>query len=99
MRDADVPTQQPTYPRDDLQSQRSALPRRDTNADHGPNANNAADSANGGGPTQGDVFLDGALVGRWLARDFAEAAARPANGSASFDPRRDVFPTGTMIGG
>lgn len=99
MRDADVPTQQPAYPRDDSQSQRSALPRRDTNAEGGQSANPGGDSPNGGGPTQGDVFLDGALVGRWLARDFAEAAARPANGSASFDPRRDVFPTGTMIGG
>jgi hypothetical protein len=48
---------------------------------------------------QGDVYLDGALMGRWMARNFATEAARPASGGAGFDPRRGVFPTGTMIGG
>ena len=59
-----------------------------------PGAASAADR----GPLQGDVYLDGTLMGRWLARHLTDAAARPANGSASFDPRRNAFPTGAMIG-
>jgi hypothetical protein len=51
------------------------------------------------GPAQGDVYLDGRLVGRWMAQSLAAQAGRPANGSAGFDPRRNVFPTGAMIGG
>jgi hypothetical protein len=51
------------------------------------------------GPAQGDVYLDGTLMGRWMSRTLAAEAGRPANGSAGFDPRRNVFPTGAMIGG
>jgi hypothetical protein len=51
------------------------------------------------GPTQGDVYLDGRLMGRWMAQSLAAEAGRPASGSAGFDPRRNVFPTGAMIGG
>ncbi len=63
-----------------------------------------ADTPDGGagdrqGPAQGDVYLDGTLVGRWMARALTAQAGRPANGSAGFDPRRNVFPTGAMIGG
>ena len=69
----------------------AGLPERDGRGDGG--------SAPGGNPTEGDVYLDGALMGRWLARSLAAEAARPASGSAAFDPRRNVFPTGAMIGG
>jgi hypothetical protein len=51
------------------------------------------------GPAQGDVYLDGRLMGRWMAQALAAEAGRPASGSAGFDPRRNVFPTGAMIGG
>lgn len=53
----------------------------------------------GAAPTQGDVYLDGALMGRWMARALAADAARPASGSAGFDPRRSAYPAGAMIGG
>jgi hypothetical protein len=52
-----------------------------------------------GGPTQGDVYLDGTLMGRWMVRALAADAARPASGNAAFDPRRAIFPAGAMIGG
>jgi hypothetical protein len=51
------------------------------------------------GPTQGDVYLDGSLMGRWVARALAAEAARPASGGTAFDPRRNAFPAGAMIGG
>ena len=54
---------------------------------------------NGGGPTQGDVFLDGTLVGRWMARKLAREVGRPPSGSPAFDPTRSPFPPGRMIGG
>jgi hypothetical protein len=54
--------------------------------------------AAGGGPTEGDVYLDGTLVGRWMARTLARAAARPASGGAAFDPTRSRLPVGAMIG-
>ncbi len=55
--------------------------------------------ATNSGPTGGDVYLDGALMGRWMARNLTAQANRPASGGAGFDPRRGVFPTGAMIGG
>jgi hypothetical protein len=58
-----------------------------------------ATAAAGGGPTQGDVFLDGTLVGRWMARKMAQEAGRPPSGSSAFDPTRSPFPPGRMIGG
>ena len=59
----------------------------------------SADGPAGGEPGGGDVYLDGALMGRWVARNLAHQAAMPASGGAGFDPRRGVFPTGAMIGG
>jgi hypothetical protein len=60
---------------------------------------NEAVAPAGGGPTQGDVFLDGTLVGRWMARKLAHEAGRPPSGSPAFDPTRSPFPPGRMIGG
>ena len=59
----------------------------------------SASQATNSGPTGGDVYLDGALMGRWMARNLTAQANRPASGGAGFDPRRGVFPTGAMIGG
>jgi hypothetical protein len=49
-------------------------------------------------PAEGDVYLDGTLVGRWMEKQLARAAARQPVGSSAFDPTRSRFPTGTMIG-
>ena len=51
-----------------------------------------------GGPTQGDVFLDGTRMGRWVARDLARAASRPQGGSTFFDPRMGPSWPGTLQG-
>ena len=68
---------------------------------HGPSSSQAdgVERGGSGGPTQGDVYLDGALVGRWMARTLAAEAGRPASGGTAFDPRRNAFPAGAMIGG
>jgi hypothetical protein len=58
-----------------------------------------AAAAAAAGPMEGDVYLDGTLLGRWMARTLAAEAGRPASGNAAFDPRRGVFPAGAMIGG
>ncbi len=44
-------------------------------------------ASDGGRPTGGDVFLDGAKVGRWLADTLAREAGGPAVGGTGFDPR------------
>ena len=38
-------------------------------------------------PTGGDVYLDGALVGRWLADHLARESTRPPAGPTGFDTR------------
>ncbi len=40
-----------------------------------------------GGPTEGDVFLDGDRVGRWMARHLARELGGPAASGTAFDPR------------
>ncbi len=55
-------------------------------------------SASKSGPTEGDVFLDGTLVGRWMARTLTQAAARQPSSGSAFDPTRNRLPAGTMIG-
>jgi hypothetical protein len=40
-----------------------------------------------GGPSQGDVYLDGMRVGRWMSDTLAREATRPPAGSTFFDPR------------
>lgn len=56
-------------------------------------------SGGNGGHVQGDVYFDGALMGRWMSRALAREAARPPAGGAAFDARRNPLPTGRMIGG
>ena len=60
---------------------------------------NARFEQNGAGQIQGDVYLDGTLLGRWMSRALSREAGRPPTGGAWFDPRRSPLPPGRMIGG
>jgi hypothetical protein len=51
------------------------------------------------GPTGGDVFLDGMLVGRWIARFLADGAGRAPAGPTGFDGRRGRVLPGPTVGG
>jgi hypothetical protein len=61
----------------------------------GANDPSAAPSA---GATEGDVYLDGTLMGRWITRALTQAASRQPSGSATFDSSRNRLPVGAMIG-
>ncbi len=50
-------------------------------------------------PTGGDVFLDGARVGHWLAQHLANITNRPPSGATGFDPRLGPVWPGTPQGG
>jgi hypothetical protein len=52
----------------------------------------------GGGPMQGDVYLDGTRMGRWIADRLAREAGRPAGGGTAFDPRMGVAWPGSLQG-
>jgi hypothetical protein len=51
-----------------------------------------------GGPTGGDVFLDGVRVGTWLADHMARETGRPQMGGTAFDPRLTPAWPGTLQG-
>ena len=51
------------------------------------------------GPTGGDVYLDGARMGRWIAERMARAASRPQGGTTGFDGRMGPAFPGTLQGG
>ena len=48
---------------------------------------------------QGDVFLDGALVGRWISRLLSCEAERASVGPTGFDTRRGRLMPGATVGG
>lgn len=48
---------------------------------------------------QGDVFLDGALVGRWMSRRMNREAERASVGSTGFDASRGRLLPGPTVGG
>ena len=50
-------------------------------------------------PTEGDVYLDGALVGRWISRFLTQEAGRASAGPTGFDPRRGRVLPGATVGG
>ena len=56
-------------------------------------------SAAASAPTQGDVFLDGALVGRWMSKFLTREAGRASAGPTGFDPRRGRLLPGATVGG
>jgi hypothetical protein len=53
----------------------------------------------GGRPDQGDVFLDGTRVGRWMSRELARQAGGPQASGTSFDPRISPAWPGALQGG
>ena len=56
-------------------------------------------NATNGNRMQGDVFLDGALVGRWISRLLSGEAERASVGPTGFDTRRGRLMPGATIGG
>lgn len=52
-----------------------------------------------GGPTGGDVYLDGTRVGTWIADHLGREVARPQMSSTAFDPRLTPAWPGTLQGG
>jgi len=66
-----------------------------------PEGAEAAGGQGGGpaGPMQGDVFLDGALVGRWMSRQLSREAGRASAGPTGFDSRRNALLPGPTVGG
>ena len=53
----------------------------------------------GAGPNQGDVFLDGMLVGRWMSKFLNREAERASAGPTGFDARRGRLLPGVTVGG
>jgi hypothetical protein len=51
-----------------------------------------------GASMQGDVYLDGTRMGRWVADRLAREAGRPAGGGTAFDPRMGVAWPGSLQG-
>jgi hypothetical protein len=49
-------------------------------------------------PMQGDVFLDGTLVGRWMSRHLSREAGRASAGPTGFDSRRNALLPGATVG-
>jgi hypothetical protein len=78
-------------------------------ASNGPAAGQPSPTGNGDAPTggasqapsaaHGDVFLDGALVGRWMSRMLSREAGRASAGPTGFDPRRNALLPGPTVGG
>lgn len=50
------------------------------------------------GPTHGDVYLDGQLMGRWMADRMTRDADRPPSGPTGFDTRRSPAWPGATVG-
>ena len=50
------------------------------------------------GPVQGDVYLDGARVGRWMSDRLAREVNRPQGGVTGFDPRLGPAWPGSLHG-
>ena len=58
----------------------------------------ADDGAARGGPTEGDVFLDGERVGRWMARHLARELGGPQGATTGFDTRMGPAWPGSLHG-
>ncbi len=49
-------------------------------------------------PTEGDIFLDGALMGRWMSKHLTAQVGRASAGPTGFDPRRGRLLPGATVG-
>ncbi len=58
----------------------------------------SAEPAPSSGGEGGAVYLDGALVGRWLSDRLAREASRPGGGATGFDPRMGPSWPGALQG-
>ena len=58
-----------------------------------------ATEAREAGPREGDVFLDGMLVGRWMSKFLNREAGRASAGPTGFDARRGRLLPGVTVGG
>jgi len=67
-------------------------------APQGQTGTNDSSAPSAAGPTEGDIYLDGTLMGRWVTRALTQAASRQPSGSAAFDSTRNRLPVGAMIG-
>ena len=47
---------------------------------------------------EGDVYLDGAMVGRWISRFLSREASRSSTGPTGFDKRRNPLMPGASLG-
>ena len=54
--------------------------------------------ASSSSPSEGDVFLDGALVGRWMSKHLTQQVGRASAGPTGFDPRRGRLLPGATVG-
>jgi hypothetical protein len=68
-------------------------------AQRGPGGGDAEKERPGARADQGDVFLDGTRVGRWMARELARQAGGPQASGTSFDPRISPAWPGALQGG
>ena len=55
-------------------------------------------STSSASPTEGDVFLDGALLGRWMSKHLTAQVGRASAGPTGFDPRRGRLLPGATVG-
>jgi hypothetical protein len=51
-----------------------------------------------GRPDGGDIYLEGAVIGRWFTERMTREASRPTTGSTAFDPRLTPAWPGAPIG-
>ena len=58
----------------------------------------ASQDAARGGPTEGDVYLDGERVGRWMAKHLARELGGPQAAGTGFDPRLGPAWPGSLHG-
>jgi len=63
-----------------------------------PRAEGAQSASQQGGPTHGDVFLDGARVGHWMSDTLARAVSGPSGGCTAFDPTMSAAWPGALQG-
>lgn len=63
-----------------------------------PRADTTQNVTQHGGPTHGDVFLDGARVGHWMSEALARAVSGPPGGCTAFDPTMSAAWPGALQG-